>query len=166
MGKCNFCGKDAGWFAHEHSDCRRRHDAEDARLARTQAEERAEQARRAREREQEQARLAREQAEEQARLAREQAAEEARLESEREAAEARRLAALPRSFADIVGQTHAVERLRALRDHALARRESVPHLLLISPDGAGKRTLAGVLANEVGSTLVVPPRARSRTAPT
>src|SRR5438270_2648230 len=58
----------------------------------------------------------------------------------------------PRTFADVLGQSEAVERLKALA--AIAAVRPVPHMLIVGPDGSGKRTLARVLANECSANLV------------
>src|SRR5207253_3974204 len=60
----------------------------------------------------------------------------------------------PRSFAEYVGQEQAVASLRVSVEAARGRRECVDHVLLYGPAGLGKTTLAGVIANEMGTNLV------------
>lgn len=60
----------------------------------------------------------------------------------------------PRGFARIVGQPQAVQRLKAVSELGATRNEPPPHILLIGPDGMGKRTLAQAFAEEVGSQIV------------
>src|SRR5262249_54745434 len=60
----------------------------------------------------------------------------------------------PRSFSEYVGQEQAVASLRVSVEAARGRRECVDHVLLYGPPGLGKTTLAGVIANEMGTNLV------------
>ncbi len=56
----------------------------------------------------------------------------------------------PRRFDEFVGQRPVLDNLRIAVAAARERREPLDHLLLYSPPGLGKTTLAHVVANELG----------------
>ena len=60
----------------------------------------------------------------------------------------------PRGFVRIVGQPQAIQRLKAVGELGATRNESSPHILLIGPNGMGKRTLAHAFAEEFGRQIV------------
>ena len=61
----------------------------------------------------------------------------------------------PNTLDTLVGQRRLIERLRVGIDAAKMRDEPIEHVLFHGPPGLGKTTLAHVIANEMGSTLVV-----------
>jgi holliday junction DNA helicase RuvB len=61
----------------------------------------------------------------------------------------------PQSLGDFVGQKEVVERLDVMIGAAKKRREALGHCLLAGPPGLGKTTLAGIIAQSMGGSLVV-----------
>jgi Holliday junction DNA helicase RuvB len=60
----------------------------------------------------------------------------------------------PKTFAEYIGQKNVVEKLSISIQAAKARGEPHEHVLFYGPPGLGKTTLANVIANEMGATLI------------
>jgi Holliday junction resolvasome RuvABC ATP-dependent DNA helicase subunit len=60
---------------------------------------------------------------------------------------------LARSFAEMIGQKDLVSRLTKLVEIARKREEVLGHILLLGPDGCGKRTVSHIIARELGVNL-------------
>ncbi|HVT90745.1 MAG TPA: Holliday junction branch migration DNA helicase RuvB [Tepidisphaeraceae bacterium] len=76
-------------------------------------------------------------------------------ESEGEEENRQNFSLRPRKFDQYIGQEALIRKLRIAVEAAVKRKEPVEHVLLHSPPGLGKTTLAHVIANEMGAHVHV-----------
>ncbi len=61
----------------------------------------------------------------------------------------------PQLLADYIGQAKAKENLKVYIEAAKSRKEPLDHVLFYGPPGLGKTTLAGIIANEMGTNMKI-----------
>lgn len=71
---------------------------------------------------------------------------------------------VPLTFDVFSGQKMAKENMQLYIKAAQSRKEALDHVLLCGPNDMGKRTFANIIANEMGRTLRIIPRASTKNA--
>ena len=61
----------------------------------------------------------------------------------------------PKRLSEYIGQKSVTDNLKVFIDAALLRKEPLDHVLFYGPPGLGKTTLAGIIANEMGTRMKV-----------
>ncbi|HUY14523.1 MAG TPA: Holliday junction branch migration DNA helicase RuvB [Terriglobia bacterium] len=61
----------------------------------------------------------------------------------------------PQSLQEYVGQEHIIARLKVALHAARARNAALPHVLFHGAPGLGKTSISGVLAKEIGGSMIV-----------
>ena len=61
----------------------------------------------------------------------------------------------PKTLDDYIGQEKTKENLKVYIEAAKLRGEALDHVLFFGPPGLGKTTLAGIIANEMGTNMKI-----------